>query len=792
MAQFELLQALTAEWQQENASGSGPIKTLFVVGDGMQSIYRFRAAQVGLFLRAKSQGIGDLPLENIELVQNFRSSEAIVEWNNRQFAAAFPEHTDISRGAVPYAAAQSIETVVGSAAVKADNAGSAVDVVIASGDNAAQAEAAHIVSAIQSYQRDQSLKSIAILVRSRGCLQDILPALNEAEIAWQGIELVPLKNREVVIDCLSLTRALINPVDQIAWLALIRAPWCGLALPDIQALVDSGKAASLAQFILHMPGNRDALADSVASVGLSADGQKRLAHFSAILASLWRTRERKTLRQSVEAAWLQLNGPLIASQSVDGDDRESARAYFDLLEQLEQECAFAETVLNVELIEQRLDKLFAESAAFGVDAQQELALSPVQIMTIHKSKGLEFDAVIIPGLDRKAPADALPILAWQEHIFDSGQSGLVLCPVDATASYAGAEINRGMDDDAGFAQAATGFRGANAQGKNTSAELYEFLRTENRRAGDYEMTRLLYVATTRARSRLLLTAKLPAAVEAPQSIADLKKPTGNSLLARLWTGIADEAVLLPFDSGEMSESSVDEDAPDVAVFKRLKADTLDSACIDSSGQFLPSQQEQQMDQPQASASNETLPIAPQSDATVVGTCIHEIFEQIASQGLTQWSRRSWESREPLWRLRLQQMGVNEQKLDDAMTLVEQAVNNASSSEHGRWIFAESHRLAANEWALSHRQDDSTIRRYVIDRSFIDDQGCRWIIDYKIAQPDDQSRLDAFIAQQRQHYSAQLKQYRTLVALFDQAQRNDVSATRTALYLPLIDQLIEIE
>ncbi|MFB1002037.1 MAG: hypothetical protein QMC22_05805, partial [Pseudomonadales bacterium] len=52
------------------------------------------------------------------------------------------------------------------------------------------------------------------------------------------MDLDPLQRREVIMDCLSLTRALCNPADDIAWLAILRAPWCGLSLLDLQQLVD--------------------------------------------------------------------------------------------------------------------------------------------------------------------------------------------------------------------------------------------------------------------------------------------------------------------------------------------------------------------------------------------------------------------------------------------------------------------------------------------------------------------------------------------------------------------------
>src|SRR5205823_5841002 len=79
LAQFQLLEALTAAWEE----GDG--RTLFVVGDPMQSIYRFRDAEVGLFLRARDHGIGNVRLTPLRLARNFRATEPLVAWNNAVF-----------------------------------------------------------------------------------------------------------------------------------------------------------------------------------------------------------------------------------------------------------------------------------------------------------------------------------------------------------------------------------------------------------------------------------------------------------------------------------------------------------------------------------------------------------------------------------------------------------------------------------------------------------------------------------------------------------------------------------
>lgn len=69
--QFQLLKLLTAGW----AEGEG--RTLFIVGDPMQSIYRFRDAEVGLFIHARDQGVDDIRLTSLKLRTNFRSQKRL-------------------------------------------------------------------------------------------------------------------------------------------------------------------------------------------------------------------------------------------------------------------------------------------------------------------------------------------------------------------------------------------------------------------------------------------------------------------------------------------------------------------------------------------------------------------------------------------------------------------------------------------------------------------------------------------------------------------------------------------
>ena len=97
-SQTELLELLTSGWEP----GDG--RTLFLVGDPMQSIYRFRDADMSRFLDAKRHGIGHVRLESLTLERNFRSAPAVVEWVNGAFEQIFPREDQIATGVAAFRA----------------------------------------------------------------------------------------------------------------------------------------------------------------------------------------------------------------------------------------------------------------------------------------------------------------------------------------------------------------------------------------------------------------------------------------------------------------------------------------------------------------------------------------------------------------------------------------------------------------------------------------------------------------------------------------------------------------
>lgn len=629
VTQFELLLALTAGWED----GTG--RTLFLVGDPMQSIYRFRQAEVGLFLNVQHSGVAALQPEPLPLSVNFRSARPVVDWVNETFRAILPEAPDPYTGAVPFASAVAFRE--GSA-----DAGVEFHPLIGRDDDA---EAELVLDLIDAESRAAD-GGIAVLVRSRTHLALISERLRERGIAYRAIEIQALAEKPVIQDLLALTRALLHLGDRAAWLSILRAPWCGLTLADLHRIASPDPKAAVWD-LLNRP-----------DLELSGDGALRHASVKTVLAGALAKRGRVPVVQLVEDTWTSLG----AHRLLDAYERSDARAFLDILD----ETGAHGDIGDFEALSARVVDLFASPAA-GSEAA-------VELMTIHKAKGLEFDTVVLPGLGKPPRRDDPALLMWSERPVD-GATELLMAPIP------------GSDER-----------------EDTT---YRFIRHEQAKKTRYESQRLLYVACTRAKRRLHLIGH--AEVNAEGVLSD---PNRESLLAHLWN-----AVKPAFESRMESEEArppAELPARTPRTIRRVLPDELPNPAVEPRLAALPSR---------ASA-------ATREDDTLrrIGTMTHRMLEHIAREGVERWALE-----------RIETLGA---VLDpDIADRVRDALLRTLADERGRWILAK-HEEAHSEFAVSAVVRGS-VRHFVLDRTFVDENGIRWIIDYKTAEagPPESERSD---------------------------------------------------
>lgn len=385
--QFELLRALTASWEP----GDG--RTLFAVGDPMQSIYQFREAEVGLFLRARDFGIGALRLTALQLRRNFRSAPQVIDWVNRHCGAMFPPLDDARLAAIRYLPAL---------AARADLSGAVMVHPVLEGE-----EASRIVELVRDCRARDSRLTIAVLVNARHHAAPIAAALQSAGIAIRGVRLEPLRERPVVRDLCALARALQHGGDRTAWLALLHAGCCGLSLAELQTLAE-GEAATLWELVI----------DETRLALLDADARSRLKRLRRALEPALLGADRALpLWQRVDRSWLRLGGPAAC-----GEDR-------DLLDAQEFMQALAAEPLAEQLTGDAFDQFAAE-----LYAAAPAVPGAVEILTMHGAKGLEWDVVIVPGIGRSQRGDREPLLNWLELPGSTGGSELLLAPISAVGA----------------------------------------------------------------------------------------------------------------------------------------------------------------------------------------------------------------------------------------------------------------------------------------------------------------------------------------------------------------------
>ncbi|HKC17959.1 MAG TPA: UvrD-helicase domain-containing protein, partial [Steroidobacteraceae bacterium] len=388
--QFELLQALTAGWEPQDG------RTLFAVGDPMQSIYQFREAEVGLFLRARASGVGAVRLESLQLRKNFRSAPQLIDWVNTHCGALFPQRDDARLAAIRYLPAVAARTDLEGAVS-----------VHPLGSPAAEAEAARIVELVRSRRAREPGLRLAILVNARQQAAPIAAALLAAGIPVRGLKLEPLRERSVVRDLCALARALQHPGDRSAWLAVLHAPYCGLTLAELQTLCED-QSATLWE-LAHDP-SRVAL--------LPMDAQRRVERLCLALTPALSGPERALpLWQRLDRAWLRLGGPAACAE--------------------ERELLDAREFLRALAAEPRAEELsgdvFDEFAA-ALYAAPATAERAVEILTMHGAKGLEWDIVIVPGIGLSQRFDTEPLLHWLELPGTGAGPELLLAPISATGA----------------------------------------------------------------------------------------------------------------------------------------------------------------------------------------------------------------------------------------------------------------------------------------------------------------------------------------------------------------------
>jgi ATP-dependent exoDNAse (exonuclease V) beta subunit len=359
---FNFLKKIVDGWASEAQ------KTIFCVGDPMQSIYKFREADVSIFIEAKKLGFNTIPLETIRLQNNWRSSSLIVNEINQIFEKILPKEDSIPQGIVSY-------KPFFSAKKESDTGASEFKFHALTFDEATDIdteEAKYVCNLIDTFPENEK---VAILTRSRSHLSELINYIRRFKPAlkFNAVEIDALDQHQSIQDILSLSYAMLDLSDRIHWLAILRAPWCGITLNDLVLLFQDDHSSTVWE-IIHNTNKIN---------NISTDGKKRINRLVDILNDAFEHRNKIHIRRLIESVWINLGGKMCLHHPNDIVD---INKFFDILQTSSTPIA-----IDFELVEYQIKKTYLSDISSAEER--------IQFFTIHKAKGLEFDTVIIPSLN---------------------------------------------------------------------------------------------------------------------------------------------------------------------------------------------------------------------------------------------------------------------------------------------------------------------------------------------------------------------------------------------------------
>jgi ATP-dependent helicase/nuclease subunit A len=725
--QCRLLSLLTSGWE----AGDG--RTLFLVGDPMQSIYRFRKAEVGLFVQARA-GEGffkELGLEPLRLSVSFRSDRALLDWVNENFGRLFGNEEDARTATVAYAPFDPAPSAEDGCPVellrwRGSPVGEASEDEAEPLEPGAEAEARGLAGLIAE-ALEAGAPEIAVLVRTRNNAAPLMRALASLAIPYSAAGVETLGQRGPVRDLDALARALLHPADRVAWLALLHSPLVGMSGADLCALVEPDVVAAL-EGDEGPDGRRERrdprpipalLRDRELLATLGEDARCRAERAGRVVAEARRELGRRPVSAVVRAAWLELGGPLVG-------DLADADAYLAILEE-----ASPEGLADLDSLARRLEGLAATA-----DRREGVR---VYFLTMHAAKGLEFDTVILPRLEAGSGRSKSEALAIETD------------PTTARLALLAPQAERGSEDP--------------------DKDKYKLIVGREAERGRAESLRLLYVAATRAQRRLILSS-----AARPTKKAWGKAPK-NSLL-----GAAQAVIGRSFDALEPVE------APALAGARKVVGRRVRSAFAWSD---VPEGLALAPVAVVTASATGTEPrfaaeaAAGSSRAAAFGRVVHAWLDRIARQGLEQWTAAKLAERRAVLRRDLRAEGLADADLDTEADRALAMLTSTLEDETGRRILGAGDEARA-EWPLVLLAEGRVLRTKV-DRSYVED-GVRWVVDYKTATPPSDARQrEEWLAGEREHHRRQLEIYREAVSAAQQTLADLTSdlPVRTALYYPAL-------
>lgn len=446
----------------------------FIVGDGKQSIYKFRGADVQLLNTMSKQAKKSANASFVDMNMNYRTCDSIIKFVNDLFEQEHLMRTELAEDAPlykteysPLSANRNAETekqprveLITIPEEQDKTTDSNQYVMIARRMVELVKSKAEVFDKKKKVWRPVEWRDMAILMASRTDLAKIEKALNDLEVPFYVYGGLGFYKRQEIVDFITILQWLNRPSEDLYIYAMLRSPMFGLTIDDfLQIQKASGEHRNIALFIY----NKE-------YVHLKDEQLKQKVESFYQLYIKW-----------VPFHWSSAIKPILLQMFVDSRLKQVILLQKNNLAKLNNVEKLIDiiTSLQAPTMDNMLRKLIflAELSEKEGDADVELTGGNfVHIMTIHGSKGLEFPVVSVPNLSKRMNAD--------KEMFRYDNEG-------------GLYVKCKREDEFEVLAAPKEVKSAN----------FDELSNVTKEQNIEEYKRLLYVALTRARDQLILSTK---------------------------------------------------------------------------------------------------------------------------------------------------------------------------------------------------------------------------------------------------------------------------------------------
>lgn len=397
VAQYELVRLLAGQGKREERRGesvdalnsnlSPATSNLTVVGDDDQSIYKFRGASVSNILKFETDYPG---VTQITLTQNYRSSQEILDLSYKLIQQNNPDRLEVKLGIS--------KRLVNPTEEKSEKGKEKNEIQVLEGKDLSDELdlAVKKILHLKDIHPDTSWNDFAILIRSRGASDEILPRLEAAGVPFTYLANTGLYRKQLVADLIGYLKLLDNYHESGSLYRTLNFPKFRLPAQDLATIVQySGK---------HTLSLYETLQTTEALEKISESSKQKIQELLLLLQSHTDLAKERTVVEVFVTVVKDLHvADMLEEETLENaQNRELLEQFYKQIEAFEQDKTVSDKSLRAFLLDLELELRAGHDGDIKFDPN--IGPETLKVLTVHAAKGLEFENVFVVNLvDQRFP-----------------------------------------------------------------------------------------------------------------------------------------------------------------------------------------------------------------------------------------------------------------------------------------------------------------------------------------------------------------------------------------------------